>query len=193
MKLSNDLRDAIKRKDFIVYYQPRVDVKDNRIAGMEALVRWWVPGRGMVSPFEFIPLAEEYGLIKDIDYIVLEEACRQTKRWNDHGYPVSVSVNLSAKQFEDDRLLHVLDDVLQTTGIKVQHLELEITESAVMENLEDAIEMIKTIKNKGIKVLLDDFGTGYSSLNYLKKIPMDILKIDKSFMDKVTDDSKKKS
>ncbi len=123
----------------------------------------------MVSPFEFIPLAEEYGLIKDIDYIVLEEACRQTKRWNDHGYPVSVSVNLSAKQFEDDRLLHVLDDVLQTTGIKVQHLELEITESAVMENLEDAIEMIKTIKNKGIKVLLDDFGTGYSSLNYLKK------------------------
>lgn len=191
--LGKELKEAITNKSFIVHYQPRVHVQTGVIMGMEALVRWWVPGKGMISPVAFIPLAEETGLIKEIDYLVMQQACKDTKAWNDAGHPIMVSINLSACHFQDHQILDEIQKALDVSGVNPSSIEFEITESAIMQDIEFATKIINKIRANGMRVLLDDFGTGYSSLNHLKKLPLDILKIDKSFMDCVLTESKERA
>jgi diguanylate cyclase (GGDEF)-like protein/PAS domain S-box-containing protein len=190
LELESRLKRAIERQEFVVYYQPRIDIKTNEMVGMEALVRWLDPSRGLVPPMEFIPVAEETGLIVPISEWVLHTACSQCKRWNEEGYgPFNLSVNLSACQFEQKSLKEMIERTLAVTGCKPQHLELEITESLAVRNIEMTVKIINELKELGIKVSLDDFGTGYSSLNYLQMMPINTLKIDKSFVRDLNENS----
>jgi polar amino acid transport system substrate-binding protein len=191
LKLQNDLRRALKNNEFRVYYQPQVSMETGDIVGFEALVRWLHPVEGMIPPFKFIPEAEEMGIITDIGEFVLRTACRQNKQWQEAGYPPKyMAVNLSARQFQQKNLLKVIEDVLAETKLDTEWLELEITESICMDNLNSTIYLLNKFNNMGVTVALDDFGTGYSSLNYLKKLPIQSLKIDKSFVDNITSDNK---
>jgi len=191
LELKNSLRHAIKSREFRIFYQPQISMETGEIVGMEALVRWEHPEKGMISPIKFIPLAEETGLIVPLGNIILYEACIQNKLWQDAGYnPLKIAVNLSAKQFEQENLVEIIEGILEESGMEPKWLELEITESTVMKNFGFSIEKLNKLKNKGIYISLDDFGTGYSSLNYLKRLPIDTLKIDKSFLDNVAIDSK---
>jgi EAL domain-containing protein (putative c-di-GMP-specific phosphodiesterase class I) len=154
---------------------------------MEALVRWRHPEFGLISPVEFIPLAEETGLILPIGEWVLRTACAQSKAWQDEGFdPLQVSVNLSPRQFKQPNLLEVITGIINDTKIDSNYLELEVTESSLMQNTEAAVETLGELKKLGVKISIDDFGTGYSSLGYLKRLPLDVLKIDKSFVQDVT-------
>jgi EAL domain-containing protein (putative c-di-GMP-specific phosphodiesterase class I) len=156
---------------------------------MEALVRWLKPGSGCIPPLDFIPLAEETGLILPIGEFVLRTACAQNKAWQNAGYPpFRISVNLSARQFQQHNLPKIVEDILQETGLNPKWLSIEITESIAMQDLNLAVKMIEKLKEIGIEVSLDDFGTGYSSLNYLKKLPIDVLKIDKSFVRDISEE-----
>jgi len=189
-EVEDGLRHAIQNKELKVFYQAQINLKTARIDGMEALVRWFHPEKGMISPTKFIPLAEETGLIIPIGNIVLYEACIQNKMWQEIGFaPLRVAVNLSAKQFEQENLVEVIQEILAKTRLEPKWLELEITESIIMKNFELSIEILNKFRGMGIHVSLDDFGTGYSSLNYLKRLPIDTLKIDKSFVDNITQDS----
>jgi len=191
LDLENSLRVAIRNNEFKVFYQPQINIETGKIDGMEALVRWVHPEESIISPIRFIPLAEDNGLIIPIGNIVLLSACRQNKLWQEAGYtPLRVAVNLSAKQFEQENLVEIIKSVLEETGLEPQWLELEITESILMKNLDFSIGMLNKLRSMGIHVSLDDFGTGYSSLNYLKILPIDTLKIDKSFVDNITVDAK---
>jgi EAL domain-containing protein (putative c-di-GMP-specific phosphodiesterase class I) len=161
------------------------------LAGFEALIRWQHPKRGLVSPAEFIPVAEETGLIAPIGQWVLSEACRQMARWHDQHRletPLHVSVNLSAKQFGDEDLSEQVEDILTKSGLDARQLKLEITESAVLENRDAATQTLTRLKGKGVKISLDDFGTGYSSFSYLYQLPYDTLKIDRTFVARIGDD-----
>jgi diguanylate cyclase (GGDEF)-like protein len=177
------LRHALQEQQFVLHYQPQVDF-GSQITGVEALLRWQRPGQGIVSPMEFIPLAEETGLIVPIGYWVLETACRELGRWSEkpHTSTLTLSVNVSARQFHQpdfvDRLFGILDD----TGVNPHRLKLELTESLLVESLEDTISKMASLKARGVGFSLDDFGTGYSSLAYLKRLPLDQLKIDRSFI-----------
>ncbi|MBF0275518.1 MAG: EAL domain-containing protein [Nitrospinae bacterium] len=183
LKMENKLRQASIKDEFIVYYQPKVSLRTGKIKGMEALVRWRQPDGQMVSPAEFIPLTEEMGLIVKIGEWILQEACRQTKEFHDKGFKdLIVSVNLSPRQIDDPNLLKIIKSVLDTTGINPQLLCLEVTESGMMKDMHKAIDVMNKIKELGIKISLDDFGTGYSSLSHLTKMPVDELKIDRSFV-----------
>lgn len=183
MYMENELRNALKKNEFIMYYQPQMELGTGRISGMEALIRWQHPKRGMVPPLEFILLAEETGLIIELGEWVLRHTCMQIREWLDKGYtPLQFAVNLSGRQFEDGHLTQKIDSILNETGVPPGLLELEITESAIMENPDAAIPILEEIKNMGISLAIDDFGTGHSSLNYLRKFPIDILKIDRSFV-----------
>ncbi|WP_172844391.1 putative bifunctional diguanylate cyclase/phosphodiesterase [Tumebacillus algifaecis] len=187
--LAGDLRRALERDEFFLAYQPQVCLTSGRITGMEALIRWQHPERGFVSPGEFIPLAEETKLIIPIGEWVLYTACRQNKAWQDAGFtPVCVSVNLSAFQFGQPNLVAMIKKVLEETGLEPQYLNLEITESITMNNVERAINTMHEINDLGIGISIDDFGTGYSSLNYLKKFPIQTLKIDQSFVRDMTEE-----
>ncbi|MBC8060707.1 MAG: EAL domain-containing protein [Clostridiaceae bacterium] len=187
LKLEHDLRQAVKENQFLVFYQPKVDVNSRKITGMEALVRWFKPGVGIIAPNKFIPLAEETGLIVPIGLEVLKIACTQNARWQEAGYPpIRVAVNLSVCQFQQRNLVEIITEVLYNTGLKPCYLELEITESIAMNDFEYTIEVINKLKVMGIHISLDDFGTGYSSLSYLKNLPINTLKIDKSFVDDIT-------
>jgi len=178
-----DLRRALEREEFLLHYQPQLDTRTGRIVGAEALIRWRHPERGMVSPAEFIPIAEERGLIVPIGRWVLREACRQKRSWQDAGMPaVSVAVNLSALQFQQKDLSEEVALALQDCGLAPAFLDLELTESAVMRDAEKSIATMHALKGIGVKLSLDDFGTGYSSLNQLKRLPLDKLKIDQSFV-----------
>jgi diguanylate cyclase (GGDEF)-like protein len=188
MALENDLRKAIEREELVLHYQPRVNLKSGRIIGMEALVRWNHPVRGMISPGEFIPVAEESGLIAPIGEWVLKTACRQTRLWHQAGYDLRISVNLSARQFGQEGMLGTIDETLNECGMQGQWLELELTESLIMQNPESTIGLLNQLKERGIWIAIDDFGTGYSSLNYLKRFPIDILKIDQSFVRDISSD-----
>jgi diguanylate cyclase (GGDEF)-like protein/PAS domain S-box-containing protein len=183
LHIESSLRTALERSEFVLHYQPKVDAVSGRITGMEALIRWSHPELGMVSPGRFIGLAEETGLIVPIGAWVTRTACAQNKAWQDAGLPaVRVSVNLSARQFAQRNLVQSIAAVLQETGLEPQYLEIELTESLVMTDVEHAIDMLQQLKLLGVKLSIDDFGTGYSSLAYLKRFPIDVLKIDQSFV-----------
>ncbi|MBU1424039.1 MAG: PAS domain S-box protein [Gammaproteobacteria bacterium] len=186
LEMETRLRYAITTNQLRVYYQPQVDIATGRIIGAEALVRWQDPQRGLISPVDFIPLAEESGLIGSIGEWVLKEACLQGRRWIQIGLPFkTMAVNLSPHQFQRGNIVDVVSRVLAETGFPAERLELELTESALMQHEEDAVKMLHLLRALDIRLAIDDFGTGYSSLAYLKRFPLDILKIDKSFVDDI--------
>lgn len=188
-ELESGLRRAIERCEFVLQYQPKVELIQGQVIGAEALIRWCHPALGMVSPGDFIPLAEETGLIIPIGDWVIETACRQLKSWHNQGFSdLAVSVNLSARQFQQENLVDFVAGVLAANDLQAQYLELEVTESAVMRNPEQTIDTLQRLKKLGVHISLDDFGTGYSSLNYLKRFPIDVLKIDQSFVRDITSD-----
>jgi len=189
LQLESDLRQAIEQKEFCVYYQPIVSLQTGRLAGFEALVRWNHPRRGLVAPADFIPVAEETGLIVTIGEWVLNEACAQVHRWqiDSPGHrSLSLSVNLSARQVAQPDLLQRIKEALETSKLSPHCLKLEITESVVMENAEAAAQMFKQLRSLGVQLSIDDFGTGYSSLSYLHRFPLNYLKIDRSFVMRLT-------
>ena len=186
LSLESDLRRALEREEFRVFYQPKVSTADGEILGVEALLRWQKPDGRLVSPGEFIPIAEETGLIVPIGRWVLREACRQARDWETlypPDRPLTMSVNLSARQFHRPGLAEDVERVLQETGFDPANLVLEITESAAMVHAGETVELLKRLKDLGVRLAIDDFGTGYSSLSYLKRFPADFLKIDRSFVD----------
>lgn len=185
--LEKDLRDAIKNGEMFLNYQPQVCLRSGKIIGVEALLRWQSPTHGFVSPAKFIPIAEETGLIISIGEWVLRTACAQNRSWQLAGLPlVKVAVNISSRQFKEQNLVDITTQVLQETNLKAKYLELEITESLIIENIQQAINTMNQLHAMGITLSLDDFGTGYSSLNYLKRLPIDVIKIDQSFVRELT-------
>ncbi|WP_255472786.1 bifunctional diguanylate cyclase/phosphodiesterase [Planomicrobium sp. CPCC 101079] len=185
MEIENQLKRAIDKNQFSLVYQPKVNFQTNEIIGMEALLRWEHPEYGWVSPAEFIPIAEETGQIEAIGKWVLETACKQNKIWQNQGLdPLSVSVNVSVLQFQNGKFLKTVKTVLQESQLDAQFLELEITES-IMQNMRESMDILTQIKELGVKISIDDFGTGYSSLHILSKLPIDTIKIDKSFIDEL--------
>lgn len=217
LKLETDLRRALERQNFQVYYQPIINLQSGRIIGFEALARWLHPERGLVPPSEFIQFAEDTGLIIPIDQLVLREACRQTKAWHNlwptmnqnsalngahanglppqstlngagHDVPLMISVNLSSKQFARSEMVPHIEQTLRETELNAAHLKLEITESVIMQNAEASEAMLRELKALGIRLSIDDFGTGYSSLSYLHRFPLDMLKVDRSFVSRMQSD-----
>jgi diguanylate cyclase (GGDEF)-like protein/PAS domain S-box-containing protein len=183
INLESALRKAIFRDEFVVFYQPKLCLKTNRIMGAEALVRWQHPTLGLLGPGQFIPLAEEAGLIAAIGEIVLLKACQQTALWHTQGFKhLSTSVNVVAQQLQRGNLLHLVDTILASSALNPTALELELTESSLMDEKELVRQLLDNLRERGIKIALDDFGTGYSSLSYLRDFPIDVLKIDQSFV-----------
>jgi diguanylate cyclase (GGDEF)-like protein len=190
LNIENALRRALERGELLLHYQPQILLDTGKIIGVEALMRWQHPQHGLVSPAEFIPVAEETGLIVPIGEWGLREACRQTKAWSDAGLPkLRVAVNLSARQFKHRDITRMVAQILAETGLDPSSLELELTESDVMEHAEASIATMHELKQLGVQLAIDDFGTGYSSLSYLTRFPIDTLKIDKSFVQHSTVDS----
>ncbi len=190
LALENELRAAIEKHQFVLHYQPQVEMRTGRIMGMEALVRWQHPHKGMVQPLEFIPFAEETGLIVPLGNWVLHEACLQTRAWQKRGIgDLVMAVNISGVQFQQRDLVENVSDALAKSGLEARFLELEITEGVVMQNAPEAIVMLEELHRMGVGLSIDDFGTGYSSLNYLKRFPIDKLKIDQSFIRDVSADT----
>ena len=189
LALQGDLRQALVNQELELYYQPQVNLKKGSVTGVEALLRWRHPELGLISPAEFIPLAEESGLIVPIGEWVLRTACAQAKAWQEAGWPtLTVGVNLSARQFLEARLTQIIARILRETGLAAPSLELEITESLLMQDVESAVTTLNILRGQGVRLAIDDFGTGYSSLSYLKQFPLHRLKIDKSFVRDVTID-----
>ena len=189
MVLENELRSALEKNELSLQYQAKLDLRTNNINGVEALLRWNNPQFGLVSPAQFIPIAEESGLIVPIGRWVLKTACAQNMAWQAQGLaPVCVAVNLSPRQFLNEDLLIHIKDALDESGMRPEHLELEITESMVMHNVDQAVQLLHAIKGLGVRIAIDDFGTGYSSLAQLKRFPIDTLKVDRSFIREVVED-----
>lgn len=190
LMLENDLRHVIERHELELYFQPKIDLATGRVNSLEALLRWHHPELGMIPPNEFIPLAEETGLITAIGYWVLESACQQIKQWQDAGFgDIAVAVNLSAVQFSQQNLLKRILGTLKKAGICANQLELEITESTIMQDIDAASSTMRALHCSGMRISIDDFGTGYSSLNHLKRFPINTVKIDRSFIRDITSDS----
>jgi EAL domain-containing protein (putative c-di-GMP-specific phosphodiesterase class I) len=185
LQIEADLRQAIERGELRLLFQPVVTLADGELSGVEALVRWQHPVRGMISPGEFIPVAEDTGLIVPIGQWVLEEACRQAAEWRrenpDAPRPL-VSVNLSARQLAEPDLPSVVQAALEESGLEPEILGLELTESMLMEDMDRSVEVTRALRSLGVRIVLDDFGTGYSSLGYIKRFPIDVLKLDRSFV-----------
>jgi EAL domain-containing protein (putative c-di-GMP-specific phosphodiesterase class I) len=190
LTLETGLRRALENKEFSLHYQAKVDFRTGKITGVEALLRWHTPELGSVSPAQFIPLAEETGLIVPIGLWVLREACTQNMAWQSEGLAaIRMSVNLSMRQMNDDNLIQEIEQVLLDTGMPPHLLELEVTESTIMQNSERAVMVLTAIKSLGVRLAIDDFGTGYSSLAHLKRFPIDTLKVDRSFIREVPGDA----
>ena len=191
LKLTNDLYRALERKELELFYQPQINSLSGTIVGMEALIRWNHPILGTISPREFIPIAEKTGLIIPIGQWVIQTACRQNKAWKDAGLEICpISVNISAHQFEDLNLIGNIKKILLETGLSPEYLKIEITESIAIKEMNKLIETMNRSKQLGVDIAIDDFGTAYSSLNYLKKLPVDVIKIDKCFIDGIGSNSK---
>jgi diguanylate cyclase (GGDEF)-like protein len=189
LEMETSLRHAVRNAELLLHYQPSVHLESGRITAVEALVRWSHPTRGMIPPDKFIPLADETGLISEIGAWVLFEACAQTRRWHEAGFPgLKVSVNVSAVQFRQNDLVQLVGTALAQTALPPSCLDLEITETVLMQDADVTIETLRGLKAMGVSISVDDFGTGYSSLAYLRRFPIDTLKIDKSFMRDVTSD-----
>jgi len=189
LSIERGLRLALENEEFVVHYQPQVELATGRIVGVEALTRWQSPSRGLVGPTEFIPIAEDARMIFPIGDWVLRKACSQARKWHDDGFPdLHVAVNLSARQFQHRELLGVVERALKETGVGPRCLELEITESIAMQNTDWTLEMLHDLRAMGISISMDDFGTGHSSLIYLKRFPIDVVKIDRGFLVGVADD-----
>lgn len=183
IKLEAELRKAIQNKEFVLYFQPQLDLKDGTIKRVEALIRWEHPEIGLVPPIKFIPLAEESGLIMPIGEWALYEACRISKQWQDEGYdPITIAVNISPKQFRHQDVAKIVTDALKKSNLNPMQLEVEITETAVMDNVDEAINKLITINKMGVHISIDDFGTGYTSISYLRQFPVSVLKIDQTFI-----------
>jgi diguanylate cyclase (GGDEF)-like protein/PAS domain S-box-containing protein len=183
------LRRAIEREEFLLHYQPKVNLETGKITGVEALVRWQPPDRGLVPPSQFVPIAEDSGLILPIGRWVLREACRQARAWQDAGLPpLVVAVNVSAVEFRDEGFVQGVRTILSETGLEARYLELELTESVLMKDAESTATVLQELKMMGVHLAVDDFGTGYSSLSYLQQFPIDVLKIDQSFVHRITGD-----
>lgn len=183
-KLELGLRRAIETQEFVLYYQPKVELKSGKIYGMEALLRWEHPELGLVPPTEFIPIAEETGMIIQLGKWVLNEASRQNKLWQSKGFHIKMAVNVSVSQFEESNFVETVKEVLHTNQLQSKYLVLEITES-VMQNIDQSSGLFQQLKEIGVEIAIDDFGTGYSSLSVLNNLPIDIVKIDKSFVDEI--------
>lgn len=186
VQLESELHNAIKLNQFQLYYQPKVDTTTGEVRSAEALIRWAHPTRGLIGPGDFIPLAEECGLIGDVGDWVLREACRQARAWQQAGVaPLRVSVNLSASQFRQQGLVDSIREALDAAGLQPRFLEVELTESAVMSDPEESIAILEQLSTMGVLVSVDDFGTGYSSMSYLRRFPIDKLKIDRVFISEI--------
>jgi diguanylate cyclase (GGDEF)-like protein/PAS domain S-box-containing protein len=191
LTLENDLHRALERNELVLYYQPKVDAATRMVKGMEALIRWNHPDRGLIPPMQFIPIAETSGLILPIGEFVIRTVCGQIKTWQEAGYQqVNIALNVSGRQFDQQNLIEIVQEALQDSMIFPQCLEVEITESTIMRNPEKAVQILTDLKAIGLRIAIDDFGTGYSSLSYLKQLPLDFLKIDQSFVKGVASDPK---
>lgn len=187
LNLESSLRKALEREEFFLLYQPQIDLVTHKITGFEALLRWAHPELGIVSPVEFIPLLEDSGMIEQVGKWVLRRACQTCVEWHQQGFgDISMAVNLSPVQFDDEHIATVIKSILDETGLPANHLELELTESTIMRNAEGAAKTLSKLSNMGVAIAIDDFGTGYSSLSYLQKFPLNTLKIDRSFVNDLT-------
>ncbi len=189
LELEHNLRRALEKEEFVLFYQPKVNINSGAVVGMEALIRWIHPEQGMIPPFQFIPVAEETGMIIDIGTWVLHEACRQNKQWQNEGLSkVPVAVNVSPRQFQLTTFGDEVYRAIEHSGIAPEYLELEITESMLMSNIDQTIDKLKSLTNIGLTLAIDDFGTGYSNLSYLTRFPVSTLKIDRAFIKDVEHD-----
>jgi diguanylate cyclase len=187
--LEASLRRALEREEFLLHYQPKVNLNTGEITSVEALIRWQHPDRGLVSPAQFVPIAEDSGLILPIGRWVLREACRQTRAWQDAGLPpIPTAVNVSSAEFRKTDFVESVQTILKETGLEARYLELELTEGVLMDDAKFTAPVLQELKSMGIRLAADDFGTGYSSLSYLREFPIDILKIDRSFINQITAD-----
>ena len=185
--IEQDLRRALERREFTLHYQPKINLKTGEITGAEAMLRWTHPKRGLTPPLQFIPVAEVTGLILPIGSWVLREACKQARAWMDAGmHLATIAVNVSALQFRKEGFLEDLTTILDETGLDPHVLELEVTESVLMERIDHVISILGTLRERGVRVSVDDFGTGYSCLSYIRKLPLDSLKIDQTFVRQIT-------
>lgn len=192
--IENALRDAIENDELHLYYQPQVDIKNNRIKGLEVLLRWFSPELGLITPDEFIPIAEDTGLILKIGAWVLHNACKQCREWIDKGYSFdTISINISPVQMNEKCFFNLIKRVMSQNNLNPQILELEITEGTLIQSTRDNAELLSELMNIGVRISIDDFGKGYSSLNYLTELPIDTLKIDKSFIDSINENSKQRA
>jgi predicted signal transduction protein with EAL and GGDEF domain len=182
MELEMDLREALEKDEFFLAYQPTIDLSDMNPTGVEALIRWRHPVRGVVQPDDFIPLLEETGLITEVGKWVLEQACAQGATWRAAGYSIGMAVNVSGRQLDSDQLVIDIEDALSHSGLDPAALTIEITETTLMRNIEETARRLTQIKQLGVRIAIDDFGTGYSSLAHLQRFPVDALKIDQSFI-----------
>ncbi len=181
--LEHDIKYGLKRNEFILYYQPQIDLSTRKIVGAEALIRWLHPQKGMIPPDKFISIAEESGLIIDINKWVIQTACKQNTIWRENGLnPIRIAVNLSGYQLASQNIIQIIKEALQDGNLDAKHLEVEITENILMQDTEDTVRVLKQLKDLSLRIALDDFGTGYSSLSYLTSFPVDIIKIDRSFV-----------
>lgn len=188
LTLETDLRKALEQEEFVLHYQPIFDLLNNKLVGFEALVRWQHPTHGLISPTQFVPIAEETGLIIPIDAWVIRQACQQVSKWEkqfSNDFSLKISINLSAKDFQKPSLIQDIDNLLAETGLDGQFITIEITESMLIDNIENTIDILNQLKLRNIQISIDDFGTGYSSLSYLNRLPIDNLKIDRSFVHKM--------
>jgi diguanylate cyclase (GGDEF)-like protein len=182
VNLEMDLREAVEQEQFFLVYQPTLDLSDMRPTGVEALLRWRHPERGVVQPDNFIPLLEETGLISEVGGWVLHEGCRQAAEWNRAGHEIAIAINVSGRQLDSDKLIDDIEEALQSSGLSASQLTIEITETTLMKDVECTARRLLAIKELGVRIAIDDFGTGYSSLAHLQRFPVDALKIDRSFI-----------